>query len=154
VSMSAPDGAKAAGAGRSRAGAFALCALLAIAIGFTMGLNIARRLVPPPTEARLVMQLLEVEQIALNTDAARRVCASLPPERMRLLTTLIDLIPMSMRDTLVVDAAFDRQVQRLRDAIHPLADVQQNRDCPSRRRVLNAIDSACRDCHRQFRSGG
>lgn len=154
--MNASEGAKAKlkGAGGSSAGALAVCALLGVAIGLTMGLNIARRLVPPATEARLVMQLLEVEQIALNTDAARGGCASLPPERVRLLTALTDLIPMSMRDTLVVDAAFDLQVQRLRDAIHPLADARQKRDCPSRRRDLDAIDAACRDCHRQFRSGG
>lgn len=132
--------------------AWALCGLLGIVIGMTGGVNIARRLVPPATEARLVMQLLELEQVALDRDAMAGNCSPLPSERMQLLTALIELIPLSMRDTLVVDADFEREVQRLRAAAQTLA--QPGNSCGHRRNALKAIDAACSECHEAYRTGG
>ena len=65
--MSAASTAKGA-AGRG-AGALVLCGLLGIVIGLMAGLNVARRMTPPATESRLIMQLLDVELRVMDAEA-------------------------------------------------------------------------------------
>lgn len=133
--------------------ALGLCALLGIVVGLMAGLNIARRMVPAPTEARLTMQLLELEHSALQSGAATVKCPRVAAERMQLLFALVELIPTSLRDTLVVDAEFERHVQNLREGVRALAELPPA-DCRRRRTELERIDATCRDCHRAFRSAG
>lgn len=139
-----------------RVGAVALlvCGLIGIVIGVGAGLSLARRMAQPPTEARSAMQLLQIEHKSLAADAARGKCSPIARERLDLLFALIDVIPVSVRDTLVVDAAFEREVERLRNATRALTASSPSTDCNPRRVALESMDRVCRDCHREFRAGG
>ena len=132
--------------------AMAVCVGVGLFIGLMCGLSLARRMVPAPTESRLVMQLLALEHGTLSTRMKAGQCEPLSPARARAMLALVELVPVSMRDTLVVDAAFERDVQRLGHAVQRLAE-SPNRNCQERRRLLATIDSACRDCHLEYRSG-
>lgn len=132
--------------------ALATCVAVGLFIGFMCGLTLARRMIPAPTESRLVMQLLAFEHATLTMQAKAGQCEPPSPHRLGTLLALVDLVPLSMRDTLVVDDAFEAKVQRLRLEVQRLATAP-GRDCRERRQLLDAIDSACRNCHLEFRTG-
>ena len=132
--------------------ALAACVAVGLFIGIMCGLSLARRLVPAPTESRLVMQLLALEHATLSARAQGGQCEPLSPARARVVLALVELVPVSMRDTLVVDARFERKVERLRHAVQRLA-VNTSPGCKEHTRLLAAVDSACRDCHLEYRSG-
>ncbi len=138
--------------GSRRIFSLAICVAIGIFIGLMCGLSLARRLVPAPTESRLVMQLLALEHETATMQARTGRCEPLSPARASAVESLVELVTPSLRDALVVDEGFERKVEHLRQAVRDF-NASPRRDCVTHRRMLAAIDSACRDCHQEYRSG-
>lgn len=142
-------------ANSARIGPAALLAVGAVALGAGMllGLNIARLLTVPPGESRLLMQMLAHQQATLVAEVSRNRCSVIPEERLQAIAALVELIPASLRDSIVLDQRFTELHGDLRKAMEPLRSSAAVGDCGSRDLVLDAIDGACRDCHEEYRTG-
>ncbi len=138
-------------AGRTSAGALILCGALGIVFGAMAALNVAGRMVPPATEARVLMQLLEIEYGQADEALRAATCQPPAPERLQMITTLVAMIPLALADTLVVDEELQRKSRELQAGVRRLGT---ERGCPGLRSALRDIDAACRDCHDQYRTGG